>query len=147
MCPHTDGNPSEAMDIDKDKSKHSRRKKSTTKSKEVINTDSDEEEDENPHTVQVDEDMTAMNSGYIHMEQSESEIHIPVQAQGDINADHQKAEVNGAMNAVPSLTPLNQGKFPLKGIFCWKLSGYFDKDLKVWRIGQTVECAILFKDA
>jgi hypothetical protein len=71
-------------------------------------------------------------------------MHISVQAQGDMNAEQQEAELNGAMNVD------RQGDarqlFPYKGVYCWKLSGFFDKDQKV-RMGETAEHAILLKYA
>jgi hypothetical protein len=60
-----------------------------------------------------------------------------------MNAEQQEAELNGAMNVD------RQGDarqlFPYKGVYCWKLRGFFDKDLKVWRMGETAERAILLK--
>lgn len=138
------------MDTDKDESKNSRHKNSSAWSNEVINRNSDED-DENPHAVQykpegmASQDLTAMNSDHSQMEQSVSKMHISIQAQGDMNAEQQEAELNGAMN-VDRQGDARQ-PFPYKGVYCWKLSGFFDKDLKVWRMGETAERAILLKYA
>ena len=121
------------MDTNKDEAKHSRHKNSSAWSNEVINRNSDED-DENPHTVQykpegmASQDLTAMNSDHFQVEQSVSKMHISVQDQGDMNAEQQEAELNGAMN-VDRQGDARQ-PFPFKGVFCWKLSGFFNKDLQ-----------------
>ena len=81
---------------------------------------------------------------------------IPLHASGATNGDLEQHEpaVREAMNAVSPHTPLwnyvdpqgnTRGPFPLTCLFRW--SGFFDKDFKVWRTGETSEQAILLTDA
>ncbi|KAF8647588.1 hypothetical protein HU200_065218 [Digitaria exilis] len=124
------------MDIDKDDSKHSRRSNNGGENiEEVINLDSDEDEDINNSVIHNPEGkashaMRALSGGHLHMEQPES------------------------ANKNSPLTPLwnyvdpqgnTRGPFPLMSLFRWR--GFFDKNFKVWRTGETVEQAILLTDA
>jgi hypothetical protein len=124
------------MDIDKDKSKNSRHKNNSGASiEEAINLDSDEDEDLH-HTVQ-------------HNLESKASY-----APGAMSGAHLNMEQPESANVVSSLTPMwnyvdpqgnTQGPFPLSWLFRWR--GFFDKDYKVWRTGETPEQAILLTDA
>ncbi|RLN18982.1 hypothetical protein C2845_PM02G15660 [Panicum miliaceum] len=151
------------MDIDKDETKHSRCKNSGGANfEEAINLDSDGDEDlqivEHRTEGNASHALRAMNGGHFHMEQSESASLIPLHASGAMNGDlhleqHAPA-VPEAMNVVSPHTPLwnyvdpqgnTRGPFPLTWLFRW--SGFFAKDFKVWRTGETAEQAILLTDA
>jgi len=144
------------MDIDKDETKDSRCKNSGGANFEAINLDEDLHIVEHRTEGNVSLARRAMTGGHLHMEQSESASLIPLHASGATNGDLEQHEpaVREAMNAVSPHTPLwnyvdpqgnTRGPFPLTCLFRW--SGFFDKDFKVWRTGETMEQAILLQDA
>ncbi|CAL4893208.1 unnamed protein product [Urochloa decumbens] len=158
-----DGSSTEAMDIDKDESKYSRHKNNGGANiEEAIHLDSDEDEDlhivENNPESKASYALRTMSDGHLHMEKPESTSLVPLHCQGAMNGvlclgQHEAAR-HEAMSAVSPLTPMwnyvdpqgnTRGPFPLTCLFRW--SGFFDKDFKVWRTGETAEQAILLTDA
>nr|XP_034602851.1 uncharacterized protein At5g08430-like isoform X4 [Setaria viridis] len=160
--PTKDGSSTEAMGIAKDESEYTRCKNSGANIEEAINLDSDEDEDLHivEHRTEGNKShaLRAMNGGHLYMQQPKSGSLIALHAQGAMNGDlhleQHGAAVHAAMNAVSPLTPLwnyvdpqghTRGPFPLSCLFRW--SGFFAKDFKVWRTGETAEQAILLTDA
>lgn len=154
------------MDIDKDDSKHSMRTNNGGENiEEVINLDSDEDEDINNSVIHNPEGkashaMRALSGGHLHMEQPELASRIQLDVQGALKGDidlinsEQQAAMHVSRNKNSPLTPLwnyvdpqgnTRGPFPLMSLFRWR--GFFDKNFKVWRTGETVEQAILLTDA
>ncbi|CAN6347093.1 unnamed protein product [Urochloa humidicola] len=152
------------MDIDKDESKHTRNKNNGGANiEEAINLDSDEDEDlhivdHNPES-KASYALRAMSGLHLHVElQPESASLIPSHSQGAMNGDlhleQHEAVGREAMNNESPLTPVwhyvdpqgnTRGPYPLTCLFRWR--GFFDKDFKVWRTGETAEQAILLTDA
>ncbi|CAN6337838.1 unnamed protein product [Urochloa humidicola] len=146
------------MDIDKDESKR-HKNNGGANIEEAIHLDSDENED--LHTVEHNPEskasyaLRAMSDCHLQMEQPESSSLIPLlHAQGAMNGVLHLEHHEAVNNAVSPLTPLwnyidpqgnTRGPFPLTCLFCW--SGFFDKDFKVWRTGESAEQAILLTDA
>ena len=151
------------MDIEKDETKHSRHKNhGGANVEEAINLDSDEDVDlhiaEHRTEDNTSHALRATNGTHLRMEQPESASPVPLDALGAMNADlhleQHEAAVSEAMNVVSPHTPLwnyldpqgnTRGPFPLTYLFGWR--GFFGKDFKVWRTGETMEQAILLQDA
>ncbi|XP_039835912.1 zinc finger CCCH domain-containing protein 44-like isoform X3 [Panicum virgatum] len=160
--PTKDGSSSGTMDTDRDETKHSRRKnKGGANVEEAINLDSDEYEDlhiaEHRTEGNTSHALRATNGAHLPMDQTESASLVPLHASGAMNADlhleQHEAAVSEAMNVVSPHTPLwnyldpqgnIRGPFALTYLFRWR--GFFDKDFKVWRTGETMEQAILLQD-
>ena len=150
------------MDIEKDETKHSRHKNhGGANVEEAINLDSDEDVDlhiaEHRTEDNTSHALRATNGAHLPMDQTESASLVPLHASGAMNADlhleQHEAAVSEAMNVVSPHTPLwnyldpqgnTRGPFPLTYLFGWR--GFFGKDFKVWRTGETMEQAILLQD-
>jgi hypothetical protein len=142
LSQNADGSSAEAMDIDKDESKYSGRKNGGANIEEAINLDSDSDDED----LGVVEHRTSGNSSHALRDMS-----------GDLHLEQPAgAAVPATMDAVSPRTPRwnyvdpqgnTQGPFPLFLLKRWSGRGFFDKDFKVWRTGETVEQAILLTDA